>query len=141
MLYLSKSILIKLKIIMPVKAKYQDVLDLGEKLGISDGEVRIEDGILKVKGTANTQYEKNLMWNSIKAIGGDSPTDLMANISVSDNSVYHRHTVVSGETLGGIAKHYFKNAMKYKDIFEANKSILDNPDLIKVGQVLDIPNL
>ena len=126
---------------MPVKAKYQDLLDLGEKLGIADGEVRIEDGILKVKGTANTQYEKNLMWDTIKAIGGDSPSDLMANISVADGSVYHRHTVVSGETLGGIAKHYFKNAMKYKDIFEANKNILDNPDLIKVGQVLDIPNL
>ena len=54
---------------MPVKAKYQDVLDLGEKLGIADGEVRIEDGILKVKGTTSTPYEKNLMWDAIKAIG------------------------------------------------------------------------
>jgi nucleoid-associated protein YgaU len=126
---------------MPVKAKYQSVLDLGEKLEIADGDVRVEDGVLKVKGTAKTQYEKNLMWDAIKAAGGDSPSDIMANINVSDDSVYHRHTVVSGETLGGIAKHYFKNAMKYKEIFAANTSILDNPDLIKVGQVLDIPNL
>lgn len=126
---------------MQVKEKYQAVLELGEKLGIADGIVRVEDGILKVKGTAKTQYEKNLMWDSIKAIGGDNPTDLMANITVDDSSVYHRHTVVSGETLGGIAKHYYKNVMKYKDIFEANKDVLTNPDLIKVGQVLDIPNL
>jgi nucleoid-associated protein YgaU len=126
---------------MPVKEKYQDVLDLGEKLEISNGDVNVVDGILKVKGTAKTQYEKNLMWDSIKAAGGDSPTDIMANISVADESVYHRHTVASGETLGGIAKHYFKNAMKYKEIFAANTSVLDNPDVIKVGQILDIPNL
>jgi nucleoid-associated protein YgaU len=126
---------------MPVKEKYQDVLDLGEKLQISNGDVNVVDGILKVKGTAKTQYEKNLMWDSIKAAGGDSPTDIMANISVADESVYHRHTVASGETLGGIAKHYFKNAMKYKEIFSANTSVLDNPDVIKVGQILDIPNL
>ena len=126
---------------MPVKEKYQDVLDLGEKLEISNGDVNVVDGILKVKGTAKTQYEKNLMWDSIKAAGGDSPTDIMANISVADESVYHRHTVASGETLGGIAKHYFKNPMKYKEIFAANTSVLDNPDVIKVGQVLDIPNL
>jgi|TARA_B110000014_G_C20073932_1_gene560405 nucleoid-associated protein YgaU len=126
---------------MPIKAKYQDVLDLGEKLEISNGDVNVVDGVLKVKGTAKTQYEKNLMWDSIKAIGGDNPTDIMANISVADESVYHRHTVASGETLGGIAKHYFKNAMKYKEIFAANTNTLDNPDVIKVGQVLDIPNL
>mgnify|MGYP000595579050 FL=1 len=126
---------------MPIKAKYQNVLDLGEQLEIADGDVRVEGDVLKIKGTAKTQYEKNLLWDAIKASGGDSPCDIKANITVADDSVYHRHTVVSGETLGGIAKHYFKNAMKYKDIFEANTNILDNPDLIKVGQVLDIPNL
>ncbi len=126
---------------MPVKAKYQDVLDLGEQLEIENGDVRVEGDILKIKGTAKTQYEKNLLWDAIKAAGGDNPCDIKANITVADDSVYHRHTVVSGETLGGIAKHYYKNAMKYKDIFEANTNILDNPDLIKVGQVLDIPNI
>ena len=126
---------------MPIKAKYQNVLDLGEQLEIENGNVTVENDILKIKGTAKTQYEKNLLWDAIKASGGDSPCDIKANITVADDSIYHRHTVVSGETLGGIAKHYFKNAMKYKEIFEANKGILDNPDLIKVGQVLDIPNL
>jgi len=127
---------------MPVKAKYQDVLDLGEKLNIANGEVRVEDGILKIKGEANTQYEKNLIWDKIKECAGvDAPTDLMANISVADETVYHRHEVVSGDTLGKIAKHYFKDAMKYKQIFAANTDILDNPDMIKVGQTIVIPNL
>jgi nucleoid-associated protein YgaU len=51
------------------------------------------------------------------------------------------HTVVSGDTLGKIAKKYYGNAMKYPVIFEANKPMLKNPDLIYPGQVLRIPHL
>ena len=49
------------------------------------------------------------------------------------------HEVVPGDTLGGIAKTYFGNAGAYMKIFEANRDILDNPNLIKVGQKLQIP--
>ena len=124
-----------------VRAKYQAVLDLGEKLNIQDGDVREENGVLKVKGTAATQYEKNLLWDAIKVAGGDNPSDIMANIKVADESVYARHTVASGETLGKIAKHYYGDAMKYKEIFAANTDILKNPDLIYPDQELVIPNL
>src|SRR6056297_730438 len=125
---------------MSVKAKYQGVLDLGEQLGIKNGKVTEEGTILKVKGEANTQYEKDLLWDKIKAIGGEKPTDIKANITVADDSVYHRHTVVSGESLSKIAKHYYGDAMKYKQIFEANTNILKNPDVIHPDQVLVIPN-
>lgn len=124
-----------------LKAKYQSVLDLGEKLNIKDGNVAEENGVLKVWGTANTQYEKNLLWDAIKAVGGESPVDIMADIKVSDESVFHRHTVQSGETLGKIAKQYYGNPAKYHDIFKANSDILKNPDLIYPDQELIIPNL
>ncbi len=124
-----------------VKAKYQDVLDLGETLNIKDGNVSEDNGVLKVEGTANTQYEKNLIWDKIKAIGGDNPSDIVADIKVEDESVFHRHTVVSGDTLGKIAKHYYGDAMKYKEIFAANTDILKNPDVIFPDQELIIPNL
>lgn len=124
-----------------VKSKYQSVLDLGEKLSIENGDVQEENGVLKVKGTAKTQYEKNLIWDEIKAVGGENPSDIMADIRVADESVYHRHTVKSGDTLGKIAKHYYGDAMKYKDIFAANTDILKNPDLIYPDQELIIPNL
>ena len=126
---------------MAAKEKYQQVLYLGMELGIKDGDVREENGVLKVKGEAGTQYEKNLIWDKIKEIGGENPGDIMANITVSDSSVYHRHVVKSGETLGKIAKHYYGDAMKYKQIFSANSDILDNPDLIYPDQELIIPNL
>ena len=126
---------------MSVKAKYQGVLNLGEELGIKNGDVTEEGGILKVKGEANTSYEKNILWDKIKEIGGEHPSDIKANITVADDSVYHRHTVKSGESLSKIAKHYYKDPMKYKQIFEANTSILKNPDVIHPDQVLVIPNL
>jgi nucleoid-associated protein YgaU len=124
-----------------VRAKYQDVLDLGEKLNIQDGNVEEANGKLKVWGTAATQYEKNLIWDKIKEIGGPEPTDIMADIKVADDTVFARHTVSSGETLGKIAKHYYGDAMKYKEIFAANTDILKNPDLIHPDQELVIPNL
>ena len=124
-----------------VKAKYQSVLNLGEALHIANGDVQEENGVLKITGTAKTQYEKDLLWDSIKVAGGENPADIMADIKVADTSVYARHIVKSGESLGKIAKQYYGNASKYQAIFEANSGILKNPDVIHPDQELVIPNL
>ena len=49
------------------------------------------------------------------------------------------HTVVSGDTLGKIAKKFYGDANKYPVIFEANKPMLTHPDKIYPGQMLRIP--
>ena len=49
------------------------------------------------------------------------------------------HTVVSGDSLSKIAKHFYGDPMKYPVIFEANKPMLADPDKIYPGQVLRIP--
>ncbi len=123
-----------------VKSKYQGVLDLGQKLNIQNGDVKEENGVLHITGTAKNQYEKNLLWDQIKAVGGDNPSDIKADIKVADSSVYARHTVKSGETLSKIAKQYYGDASKYQKIFAANSDILKNPDLIHPNQELIIPN-
>jgi nucleoid-associated protein YgaU len=122
------------------KAKYQPVLDLGASLNIKDGDVKEDNGKLKVYGTANTQYEKNLIWDKIKEIGGENPTDIMADIKVADTSVFHRHVVKKGETLGKIAQQYYGKTSLYNKIFEANTDKLKNPDMIYPDQELVIPN-
>lgn len=124
-----------------VKAKYQSVLNLGEELKIQKGDVQINGNKLEVRGVANTQYHKDLIWDEIKRVGGENPADIMADIQVADTTVYARHTVKSGESLSKIAKHYYKDPMKYNAIFKANSDILKNPDLIHPGQELVIPNL
>jgi nucleoid-associated protein YgaU len=50
------------------------------------------------------------------------------------------HTVVPGDTLGGIAAQYYADAGRWPAIFEANRDVIgDNPNLILVGQELVIP--
>ena len=124
-----------------IRAKYQNVLDLGEKLHIKNGDVKEENGQLKVWGTAKTQYEKNLIWDEIKKSGGENPTDIMADIKVEDQSVYAYHTVQKGESLSLIAKHYYKDLMKYKAIFEANRDVIKDVNVIHPGQEIIIPIL
>jgi nucleoid-associated protein YgaU len=51
------------------------------------------------------------------------------------------YTVVSGDNLSHIAKHFYGDANKYAAIFEANKPMLKSPDKIYPGQVLRIPKL
>ena len=51
------------------------------------------------------------------------------------------YTVQSGDTLWAIAAEMYGSGGKYMKIFEANTNILENPDKIKPGQVLVIPDL
>jgi nucleoid-associated protein YgaU len=124
-----------------VKAKYQNVLDLGEELKIQNGDVKVTGNKLEVTGTANTQYDKDRMWDAIKKSGGENPSDIIADIKVADTTVYARHTVKSGESLSKISKHYYNDPMKYNAIFEANRDILKSADVIHPGQELVIPKM
>ena len=125
---------------MAAKEKYASVLSLGEQLNVQNGRVEEENGILRVWGTVQYGHEKDQLWDAIKAVGGSHPTDIVADIQVANSDVYAMHTVTKGESLSKIAKHYYDDLMKYKQIFEANRDQLKNPDLIEVGQVLRIPN-
>jgi nucleoid-associated protein YgaU len=49
------------------------------------------------------------------------------------------YVVVKGDTLSGIAKREYGNANKWPTIYEANKDVIKDPDLIYPGQQLRIP--
>lgn len=49
------------------------------------------------------------------------------------------YTVVRGDTLWGIAVKYYGKGNAYTKIYEANRDIISNPDLIYPGQKLIIP--
>jgi len=50
------------------------------------------------------------------------------------------YTVASGDSLSKIAKKFYGDANQWKRIFEANRDTVKNPDLIRPGQVLKIPD-
>ena len=54
-------------------------------------------------------------------------------------SAAQTYTVAKGDSLSKIAKHFYGNASRWRRIFDANRDQLDDPDLIKPGQVLKIP--
>ena len=49
------------------------------------------------------------------------------------------YTVVSGDTLWGIARHYYGDGAQYPKIHEANRDIISDPNRLYIGQVLTIP--
>ena len=51
------------------------------------------------------------------------------------------HTVVKGDTLSKIAKHHYGDASKWKALYEANRDVIKNPDLIQIGWVIKLPQL
>lgn len=73
---------------MSVKAKYQSVLDLGERMGVRDGKVEEgADGVLRMWGTVDTGFEKDQLWDAIKAVGGANAGDIVADITVANSTL------------------------------------------------------
>lgn len=54
-------------------------------------------------------------------------------------SAARTYTVVSGDSLSKIAEREYGEASKWRQIYEANRDTIKNPDLIYPGQVLTIP--
>ena len=49
------------------------------------------------------------------------------------------YVVVKGDSLSKIAKRVYGDANKWRTIYEANKDLITDPDLIYPGQELQIP--
>ena len=122
-----------------LKEKYNDLLELGKQLDIKNGDVKEEGGKLHIKGTAIYALDKDLLWDKIKTYSGWE-SEIAADIKVEKTDIYGVYTVKSGDTLSKIAKQLFGAANRYMEIFNLNTDILKNPDLIKVGQKLKLPN-
>jgi nucleoid-associated protein YgaU len=53
---------------------------------------------------------------------------------------YQSYTVAAGDSLSKISKHFYGDGSHWRRIFEANRDILKDPDLIYPGQNLKIPS-
>ncbi len=121
-----------------LKEKYDELLKLGESLNVQDGYVEERDGKLRVGGTTPYQLDKDLMWDKIKSYD-NWETELEADIKVANTDIYGVYTVASGDTLWKISQNHFGKGNRYNEIFEANRDVLKNPDVIRVGQQLKLP--
>ena len=105
-----------------------------------NGSFDERNGKLHIKGTVATQDQANKIWDAIKTIPSwqqDVVADVQATTTGESAKTY---TVKAGDTLSAIAKEHLGNANAYQKIFEANRDQLSDPDKIRPGQVLKIPN-
>ncbi len=127
--------------------KSTKLIDAVNKLefSVKNLSINIEDDTAVVSGEAAdlaTKEKVVLVVGNTNGIASVEDNMTVAEVEEIDVAAMAKfHTVVSGDTLGKIAKEFYGDAMKYPVIFEANTPMLSHPDKIYPGQVLRIPPL
>ncbi|MDH3605783.1 MAG: peptidoglycan-binding protein LysM [Acidimicrobiia bacterium] len=118
---------------------------------VEDLDVTFDDGKATVKGAVEDVATRERVVLTIGNTDGVAQVDDRMRVKTSVELAAEEaqaaaaeskfYTVVSGDSLSKIAKEFYGDPMKYPEIFEANKPMLKDPDLIYPGQVLRIPAL
>ena len=123
---------------MALKDKYKELIVAAMAQGINDLQVREQDGVLYIDGTAPGESVKQSLWDTYEKLNPDfRDSDLIMNLTVAGGGA-ETYTVKSGDNLSKIAKKY--PGLSWKDIYEANKDQIKDPDLIQPGWKLKIPS-
>jgi len=125
---------------MSLQEKYQPILELANQNGTTYNLSEAE-GVLHIDGNAPSEEAKQQLWDKYNEIDPDYKSgDLMLNITVGADAAAggggHTYTVEAGDNLSKIGEKY---GITWQQIYEANKDIISNPDMIHPGQELKIP--
>jgi len=71
--------------------------------------------------------------------GSSSTASSPPGASAQQPAAARTYVVQSGDSLSKISKKFYGDANSWKRIFEANKDVVKNPDLIQPGWKLRIP--
>lgn len=123
---------------MALKDKYREVVSAASTAGVTNLQVREQDNVLYIDGVAPSEDVKKRLWDLYGKIDPDyRAADMVMNITVAkSNGGTKEYTVVKGDSLSKIGKQL---GVKWKDIYEANKDKIKDPDHIEPGWKLKIP--
>jgi nucleoid-associated protein YgaU len=108
--------------------------------GIDNLKVDITDGVVSLSGnteSAESMEKAVLMAGNIQGVT-DVVIENLDTPAPADDVKYY--IIKSGDSLSKIAKQFYGNAMDYPKIFDANKEVIKDPDLIYPGQKIRIPS-
>lgn len=115
-----------------------------ENPGVANLAVSVQDGVATLSGqaeSAEAMEKAILMVGNLQGISEVRTDNLTApevpEGQLSANVEYY--VIKSGDTLSGIAAKYYGQGSLYPRIFEANREVIKNPDLIYPGQKIRIP--
>jgi LysM repeat protein len=121
---------------MSAQDKYQSLIDIANQNGVNNLQVAEQDGVLYITGSTPSGDVKQQMWDEYNRIDPDYRSgDLVLNIEVEGGG-YEEYTVESGDSLSKIAPRFGTN---WKQIWDANRDQLSDPNKIYPGQTLKIP--
>jgi nucleoid-associated protein YgaU len=107
---------------------------------VKDFFVDLQEDTVIVFGEVNSQSDKEKIILTLGNVEGvEQVDDRMTVIEPEPEATFYE--VKKGDSLSKIAKAHYGDALKYPVIFEANKPMLKDPNLIYPGQVLRIPQL
>lgn len=117
--------------------KIRDHLDK-DNPGISGLEVSVNEGVVSLKGEAESS---EALEKAVLLAGNVQGVEKVMAVTVKapDEPKVEYYEIVSGDTLSGIAKRFYGDAMQYPRLFEANREVIKDPDLIYPGQKIRIP--
>jgi nucleoid-associated protein YgaU len=134
-----------------LKLKYQSVLNFIQSQGVQLQNLNMEGDKLLIRASAPSADLKNRVWDQIKLVD-PSFSDLIADIQApaaaaaaagaggaTSTPAARTYTVQPGDNLSKISKQFYGDANKYMKIFEANKDKLADPDKVRAGIELVIP--
>jgi nucleoid-associated protein YgaU len=107
--------------------------------GIQDLNVAYNDGVVELSGSADSAeaMEKAvLMAGNVQGVSEVKADGISAPPQAAQVEYY---VIQKGDSLSAIAKRYYGNAKGYPRIFDANREVIKNPDLIYPGQKIRIP--
>lgn len=118
------------------EALKKEVGDLGLK---ADGlDVKVVGDKVVVSGKAASAEEREKVILAVGNVAGVAKVeDAIETPGSAPEPVFH--TVVKGDTLWKISEKTLGSGARYKEIFEANRPMLSDPDKIYPGQMLRIP--
>ena len=112
--------------------------DLG--LPIEGLYITVNDDAVILEGDVESQADKEKIILTVGNVEGIATVDDRLKVKIPEPEATF-YEVKSGDSLSKIAKAHYKDPMKYPVIFEANKPMLKDPNLIYPGQMLRIPKL
>ncbi len=112
--------------------------------GLSNLDVKFDDGVVTLCGDCKTEAVREqaiLVAGNIQGVEKVVADELKAPKPKPEEpkAKVEVYEIVSGDTLGAIAKRYYGKASAYMKIFEANRDIIDDPNKIYPGQKIRIP--
>ena len=109
--------------------------------GVRNLGVAFDAGKVDLSGEADSTdaVEKTvLIAGNVQGVTEVSADNISAPAPVAEVKVEY-YVIQKGDTLSKIAKEFLGNAMDYPKIFEANREVIKDPDLIYPGQKIRIP--